>query len=332
MSIIVDNDLNVYKKGGTIDPFDGNLLDNLDLTAIASIDRTGFFKYEFTFTAPISYIVNDVYITTSLSDTGGKLMLSAYSLQASSDMDEPLSSSSDVDNFFNGDEGVVIPSGGVSDLKVKLNEDFQVIEGEDMVVKFWSDVPMIFLGGDIGGGELHPRYLFNLTELLFFRDLLYSFYKSIDSRDFSRLNQTTEGLINQGTDFEDYLTLNFTVEKEGQYKIDGFYEWSYNRGNNDFICDVSLYDVSLMLISNISDHRQEPQDTGDSGTELNIVENGLINGSTNSGTNNVHSNSFIRTFDLNAGTYTVILKFGAEQANSESTIYKANINVELKRD
>ena len=178
MTVFTDSKLDTYAAGDFFLRFVGNPLTDQTPTATSvTAYGTSVYKYEFDFDSPISYALTHVYVTTDASTPAGILMIAAYNRNNKGDEDQPLSSNVPVSDFFSDvPQGEPI-SAGANEYRVKLTEDFNVIEGQEMTVKFWSTTPLVFVGGDVnvpskGGLELHPKYDFTLTQMNFVKDVL----------------------------------------------------------------------------------------------------------------------------------------------------------------
>ena len=133
--------------------------------------------------------------------------------------------------------------------------------------------------------------------------------------DFAR---SENGLINQTTTLEDFLTLTTNLPEDGTYEIGWHYEWSFNDAGQDFIAEV---DIDGTVISN---HRQEPKDVGGTGVVLPVIGGGTAN----TGTNQRHIESGVDIqAGLTAGSTTIRIRFAGSQANDEAAIYRARIYI-----
>jgi len=178
MSIFTNSTLDTYAAGQFFLRFNGNTLASQTPTA-TSVTAFGknVYKYEFDFDAPLSYSLTHVYVTTDISTPGGKLMIAAYNRNNNGDEDQPLSSNVPISDFFSDTPLGESISTGSNEYYIKLTEDFNVIEGQEMTVKFWSTTPLVFVGGDVfvpslGVNQLHPKYDFTLTQMNFVKDVL----------------------------------------------------------------------------------------------------------------------------------------------------------------
>ena len=192
-----------------------------------SVSCTGYsvppFKYEFDFDAPISYALTHVYVTTDASTPAGTLMIAAYNRNNNGDEDAPLSSNVPISDFFSDTPLGENVTTGANEYYIKLTEDFNVIEGQEMTVKFWSTTPLVFVGGDvfvpsIGANQLQPKYDFTLTEMNFVKNLLSSIQRgSTPPSDTEELWFNTEDEIIYYYDGNDWLSQQiFTVEFNDQ--------------------------------------------------------------------------------------------------------------------
>jgi len=128
---------------------------------------------------------------------------------------------------------------------------------------------------------------------------------------------TTTGLINQTTTFEDYLTLSATIPETGTYKVEWWYEWSYNTGGVDFLGRIVVDGVV------VATHIQEPQDTGGTGVTLDTTGGGTAN----SGTNQRYWASGQWIGSITSGARTLEIEFAGSTADDEAAIYRGNICV-----
>jgi hypothetical protein len=128
----------------------------------------------------------------------------------------------------------------------------------------------------------------------------------------------SDGLINQTTTLQDYISLTFVAPSAGSYRLDWHYLWSYNSTSSDFRAEVQL-DSTVLL-----DHREEPQDSGGSGQSLPTTSGG----SANSGTDQKRQESgFCVEDNLAAGEHTFKIQFRGSSNNQEATIYQAHLAV-----
>ncbi len=145
----------------------------------------------------------------------------------------------------------------------------------------------------------------------------------------TRPNQTTQGLINnQANTYEEYLRLEYTPTITDNFRLSTSFSWSSNNGSFNALFRVSISDgtSTQFFILEI-----EPKDVAGTGVVLDVLENGIIVGSANTGTDNRTFESSFSDYTLNANTtYTVILEWGAQEANSEVAIYGGFISLEQK--
>ena len=311
-----------------------NPLTDTELMATPALEKTGFFYYEFSFTAPFDYIVSAVYVTTSALSTSGKVMLAAYAPASSDEDSDPLSASADKDNYFNGEDGTEVLPNAISQ-RIPLRKDFEVFQGQDMIVRFWSDTQMTWLGGDIGGGVFHPAYSFDLTFLQIQQDLAYVRFESFkSSNNFLYAGQTTEGLVSNQTALQPYQSWAFTPVKNGDYQFMMQATTSIDSTFTDFIIQFNLYEDTgggLNLLYNFLTQIQESQDAGGGGVLLNEIENENIIGQDNTGTNQRIAAVSIGDYDLQIGTnYVLQIEFGSNANNQQAAIYSSYMSKELK--
>lgn len=91
-------------------------------------------------------------------------------------------------------------------------------------------------------------------------------------------------------------SFSVTASVDGVYRLDFSYTWAYNSTNSDFIGRISLDNTE------ISFHRQEPQDAG-----------GLLDGF---GTNQRFLAAGFRLLNLTAGTYNITFSFGGSNGTN----------------
>lgn len=124
----------------------------------------------------------------------------------------------------------------------------------------------------------------------------------------------------QGTSFQQYLRLDFTIPRVGNYKISWRYEWSYNNTQSDFRGRVELNDT-LELFT----HRQEPQDSGGSGVTVQNITGGTFN----SGTDQRFNESGFEIVNFTNTTANFVdLDLCGSVSDNEATIYRATLLIE----
>jgi hypothetical protein len=154
-----------------------------------------------------------------------------------------------------------------------------------------------------------------------------------NSESFSRAGQTTQGLINQQVDvYEDYLTINFTPTDTDNYIISSDFVWSLNSTFTDFLCRLSVENVTDAVTNIYRSLRMEPQDSnGGVGVLLDILGGGIILGQTQSGTNQTFDGSIRKSLELESGKeYNIRLQWASAGNNQEATIYEGDLIVEQK--
>ena len=162
---------------------------------------------------------------------------------------------------------------------------------------------------------------------------LANVFGSATSRSLGRPSQTTEGLISLQDTFQTYLSKRLATKEAADYRIECSYQWSYDASNNDFLANLEVWDVTGTpnLYATLFEQVEEPKDSGGGGVVLNILSGGVISGSTNSGTNQRNVNGFSDVLTLQANRiYEIRLNWASGDDGPEATIYRANINYELK--
>lgn len=91
-------------------------------------------------------------------------------------------------------------------------------------------------------------------------------------------------------------SFSVTASVDGLYRLDFSYTWAYNSTSSDFIARISLDNTE------ISFHRQEPQDAG-----------GLLDGF---GSNQRFLAAGFRLLNLSAGTYNITFSFGGSNGTN----------------
>lgn len=156
-------------------------------------------------------------------------------------------------------------------------------------------------------------------------------YAFVRSQDFSRLNQTTEGLINQTQAFETYLELSFTPLYTGIYLVSGDYTRSYNAGTSSFESQFVLENITVPSTTILRQDYFEPKDTGGAGLTLDTIVAGVIGVQVDSGTSERLGYSTGTTQVLNEGeTYIIRVEWTGDALNAEAAIYNGEIRIESK--
>lgn len=215
------------------------------------------------------------------------------------------------------------------------------ISGVDQVINSFGTDDIytpegIVLGRNIKDGESITFYAINSTRwgiVSSSKEEPAVFFEFVDSANFSRPSQTTEGLISQNNTYQDYLVLEFTPEVDGFYQTMGFCEWSYDVTNADIEIQVELEDLdAVSTVALIVDQHQEPQDSGSGGVVLDVLSGGVISGTANSGTEQRYNTEFSRNFSLTGGTnYRLTMRWASQDNSAEATMYNGNMSVELKK-
>ena len=145
----------------------------------------------------------------------------------------------------------------------------------------------------------------------------------------TRVGQTTIPLANQQQNiYEEYLRLDYPCTITDNYFISIAFQWSSNVSNTNTLFRLALTDGTVTQFQEV---RIESKDTGGTGEVVNVIENGLIVGNVNTGTDIRVQEYFPVDVILDAGkTYSVSLEFAHESTGSEVTVYSATIRLEQK--
>lgn len=149
-----------------------------------------------------------------------------------------------------------------------------------------------------------------------------------DSADFNRPGQTTEGLINpQQNILEDYLVLVFQPNRDGTHKLYTDLFWSIDTTGADFLLELEI--SGDQGFSKIFSGTIEGIDSGGGqGIPLNTLIGGAIVGNVQTGTDQIYHFGLNRAFEfIEAETYTVTLRWGANGAGIDPAIYSAQIGI-----
>jgi hypothetical protein len=149
-----------------------------------------------------------------------------------------------------------------------------------------------------------------------------------DSADFNRPGQTTEGLINpQQNILEDYLVLVFQPNRDGTHKLYTDLFWSIDSTGADFLLELEI--SGDQGFSKIFSGTIEGIDAGGGqGIPLNTLIGGAIVGNVQTGTDQIYHFGLTRAFEfIEAETYTVTLRWGANGAGIDPAIYSAQIGI-----
>ena len=150
----------------------------------------------------------------------------------------------------------------------------------------------------------------------------------VDSADYTRPGQTTEGLINpQGNILEDYLTLVFQPNRNGSHKLYVDLFWSLDSTGNDFLLELEI--SGDQGFSKIFSGSIEGIDAGGGqGISLNTLTGGTIGGNAQTGTDQIYHFGLTRSFVfLPSEIYTATLRWGANAAGIDPAIYSAQIGI-----
>ena len=148
------------------------------------------------------------------------------------------------------------------------------------------------------------------------------------SSDFSRPNQTTEGLISQGANiFETYLELSFTPLRVNNFEISSDCIWSLNQANADITIRLTVIDDTSGLIVKTIETVQRATNVDGTGVLLDVIAGGVVSGQQeDSGTAKRRSNYLRVIPPLFAGNpYTAKLEFTANATNVEASMYSATL-------
>jgi len=145
----------------------------------------------------------------------------------------------------------------------------------------------------------------------------------------SRPSQTTVGLINQQGDiYEEYLSLTYSPTITDNYRLSLSFSWSANNNQFNALFRVSITDGTTTEFFIL---RTEPKDVAGTGVVLDVLQNDVIIGQANTGTDVRLFESSFSDYTLNSGsTYTVTLEWANEDANSETAIFGGFLSLEQK--
>ena len=145
----------------------------------------------------------------------------------------------------------------------------------------------------------------------------------------SRPSQTTVGLINQQGDiYEEYLSLTYAPTITDNYRLSLSFSWSANNNSFNALFRVSITDGTTTEFFIL---RTEPKDVAGTGIVLDVLQNDVIIGQANTGTDVRLFESSFSDYTLNSGsTYTVTLEWANEDANSETAIFGGFLSLEQK--
>lgn len=115
----------------------------------------------------------------------------------------------------------------------------------------------------------------------------------------------TDGLINQTATMEDYVNTSFTLPANGNYSVEVVGASSINATDNDFVAQVSVDGGTAIKMVQL-----EGKDAGGTGPTFNVIGGGTAA----TGTDQLRSFSFKRTFALNAGARNVTIQFAQGSA------------------
>ena len=145
----------------------------------------------------------------------------------------------------------------------------------------------------------------------------------------TRPSQTTVGLINQQSNvYEEYLSLTYSPTITDNYRLSLSFSWSANNNQFNALFRVSITDGNTTEFFIL---RTEPKDVAGTGIVLDVLQNDVIIGQANTGTDVRLFESSFSDYTLNSGsTYTVTLEWGNEDANSETAIFGGFLSLEQK--
>jgi len=150
------------------------------------------------------------------------------------------------------------------------------------------------------------------------------FYKRSKSIDFSRTNQTTEGLINQQANtYEDYLTLSITPLETDNYRVGTEFLASINTAGSNLLVQLT---VTGGTVSKTFQIEIESKDAGGNRAALNILQGGIITGNITPGTDILIDGTHSGDLELEKGVaYEVKLRWTSEQNNVRAAIHLGQI-------
>lgn len=135
--------------------------------------------------------------------------------------------------------------------------------------------------------------------------------------------RTTEGLINQQTVPETYLTIDVSPEVTKDYKINTSLVWSKNTANDNMYLELVVNDDQGSPEQRFRFLSDEPKDNAGAGEVLNVINGGAIIGNANSGTDIRVVESYSDILTLTSGVnYTIDIDFFSQSVNDEAAIYK----------
>ena len=133
--------------------------------------------------------------------------------------------------------------------------------------------------------------------------------------------KSSSPLMNQTVIDINYLTMNVTIEREGDYRLDVSYLWSLNSTGVDINVTVKVDGTSVY------DHREEPQDSGGTGQSV----PSQVGVSTDTGTDQRRPVAFFDILEgLSVGSHVIEMDFRGTANLQEATIYQAAMSLEEK--
>ena len=135
---------------------------------------------------------------------------------------------------------------------------------------------------------------------------------------YSSFIKSQQGLINQTTTFETFVSGTLDLPYDGDYEVITSYVWSSNDTTQDFQGQLLINGAQFF------EHRQEPKDSGGAGITLPVIGGGTAN----TGTNQRYGFTMHQIAEgLTAGNNTFDLQFAGSAGGIEPAIYEAAITV-----
>jgi len=151
----------------------------------------------------------------------------------------------------------------------------------------------------------------------------------IDSANYNRPGQTTEGLINNQLNiYEDYLTLVFQPNRDGIHTISADFVWSSDSNTQDVL---ALIDVTgdQGFAKQFDFMQAEAPDAGGAGPTFNTIIGGAIGPDANTGSDQLYPIHFERELNLLASeNYTIILAWAASDAGILAAIHNGQLKIQ----
>ena len=225
-------------------------------------------------------------------------------------------------------------SGIESNAEVNVNSDWNSNSGDSEILNKPSDLTDLSLHSidelndvNITGVSNGSFLRWNNTEFLIFKPL----YVCDLSQDFNRPSQTTEGLMNQGSQFEKYLTIVADIDETGFYEITTAFVWSHNVNNDNFLAELVINDDAGSPEIRIRFLSLESKDIAGPGQVVNVISNGNIVGNSNTQTDIRNPTQYSTVFMFTQGVeYTIDLEWRSQTTNDEATIYNGYLDIEQK--